>query len=177
MPERKLFFSMKSSPKSAIGVLFTRLDIFRVAEEIEHVSQKIPSRRQVEAKSVSGKTNIAVEEKSQTAGSGTWKLKLFQTLPGNMLGPSMDWIPQRRFMPNNYLLKNLKLCLQSSPELRALAAKLELAYINKERAAQVSSTEKECTLYLPRWRRDGWQGEKRSLPGRKRRRRQSWRWR
>ena len=29
---------------------------------------------------------------------------------------------------------------QSSPELRALAAKLELAYINKERAAQVSST-------------------------------------
>ena len=30
------------------------------------------------------------------------------------------------------------ICLKSSPELRALASKLELAYINKERAAQVS---------------------------------------
>ena len=35
--------------------------------------------------------------------------------------------------------------LQGSPELRALAAKLEQAYINKERAAQVSGRGEGCS--------------------------------
>merc|ERR1712018_435971 len=41
----------------------------------------------------------------------------------------------KKYLPEDRLRQ--KIC-QSSPELRALAAKLEQAYINKERAAQIA---------------------------------------
>ena len=60
--------------------------------------------------------------------------------------------------------------VQGSPELRALAAKLEQAYINKERSAQVGPKGHQAHS-SPRWPRGSWREERRSCRGRGSRRR------
>merc|ERR1712029_205180 len=60
------------------------------------------------------------------------QLRLFRTL---QLQIEADKMFPKKYLPEDKLRQ--KIC-QSSPELRALAAKLEQAYINKERAAQIA---------------------------------------
>merc|ERR1712098_890583 len=49
----------------------------------------------------------------------------------------------KKYLPEDRLRQKIR---QSSPELRALAAKLEQAYINKERAAQIAEKNLEVRL-------------------------------